>query len=918
MIAEMSQPFLHLNLSGRARVVNGRPAESQTFRGSHLPRRRRWMMGVVILLCVGASHFNRLVAAESAVEEAQKLGAGQKAFYDGLYEQAVREFDEFIQKYSDSKHLNDAKALRGVADGYGQLLQSNYLAAAAIFAKATADFPQSQFRLNATVGEAEARLRLGQPERTVELLGPTNSVFRGAVAELAAQGATNLEVIVRGYLFLTEAAVQFQNFTVAAAALDQLGRLKLPLESAWRAAFLRTRLQLKMDQPGLALATLTNSLLVLAAQTSSLARQADSVMLEGEALERLGRTAEAVKAYEGLLTEKMPKTSRRLALLKLIDLALIESKSDAAIQRLSALIEQFPGDPSLDWAHFTAGELRLKEHFRESAEAAKGEPSLSVLTNRLQQAAAEFSFVITNFPDSQLLGSAYLDRGWCVWEDGEGRNNLTNAAGGLPDFQAATVKLPHSENQAVARFKWADCQFALKDYAGAVTNYQLVLTDYADSPRVAKSLFDQALYQITRASIELTNLDQAERAADRILRDYPDSFYGDRSLLTVGQARNRRGLPREARALFENFARSFTNSALLPEVELAIARTYVQEADWPKATAQYDRWLAAHVKHVMHPQAEFDRAWVNYQAGAETNALAQFNEFLDRYPTNSLAPMAEDWVANYYFNQERYVEAETHYQKLFQSKNGPREDLVYPAYLMAARSAFARASARDAEGYLTNFLSGVGTNAPADLRAEALFALGDIRATGRMDPPIKPEEQIAAAIEVFKFIPSTNRLAPMAWGRIAGCYVLLAALDAKVPGKSAKEDLGYAADYFERAMKPPADLTTRSLAEIGLAGVLEKQAEATLPPVEKARLQDDALDHYLHVFYEDKVPAGEHADPFALKEAGLAAAKLVEVRMNWAVAIKLYERLEAALPQLHNRIAPKLKEARANLDAARE
>jgi outer membrane protein assembly factor BamD (BamD/ComL family) len=63
-------------------------------------------------------------------------------------------------------------------------------------------------------------------------------------------------------------------------------------------------------------------------------------------------------------------------------------------------------------------------------------------------------------------------------------------------------------------------------------------------------------------------------------------------------------------------------------VELAIARTYEQETDWPSAIGVYESWLTNfRLEHAALPQAEYARAWANFQAGNETNAFMPVHEF---------------------------------------------------------------------------------------------------------------------------------------------------------------------------------------------------------------------------------------------------------------------------------------------------
>jgi hypothetical protein len=58
-----------------------------------------------------------------------------------------------------------------------------------------------------------------------------------------------------------------------------------------------------------------------------------------------------------------------------------------------------------------------------------------------------------------------------------------------------------------------------------------------------------------------------------------------------------------------------------------------------------------------------------------------------------------------------------------------------------------------------------------------------------------------------------------------------------------------------------------------------------------------ARDHYLNVVY-GKTNAGQPTEPFWLKEAGLAAARLAEAERDWEVASQLYARLADLLPPM--------------------
>src|SRR5262249_3825087 len=138
-------------------------------------------------------------------------------------------------------------------------------------------------------------------------------------------------------------------------------------------------------------------------------------------------------------------------------------------------------------------------------------------------------------------------------------------------------------------------------------------------------------------------------------------------------------------------AQQVSNSPLRPELELAVARTYEEEDRWLDAAQEYDRWLGSFTNNLLQARAEYSRAWANWNARRETNALTQFTNFLAHYQTDPFAPLAQWWVADYYRRQGDFPEAEKNYKFCYQNTNWPTSsELAYQARMMAGRCAVAR------------------------------------------------------------------------------------------------------------------------------------------------------------------------------------------------------------------------------------
>jgi tetratricopeptide (TPR) repeat protein len=410
---------------------------------------------------------------------------------------------------------------------------------------------------------------------------------------------------------------------------------------------------------------------------------------------------------------------------------------------------------------------------------------------------------------------------------------------------------------------------------------------------VTNGLFDQALYQIAEADINLGDDEGARVATDKILRWFPGSYLGDRGLLLLGEKLDRR-------QDFMDLLKRSPNSPLAAKVEYDIARTYDHEGDWNAAIRHYDGWVTNHPGNPLLPEVEFYRALANGKAGMGTNALMEFTNFVARFPSNSLAPWAQNWVADYYYNQQAYPLAEISYQELFQ-KFPQAGDLAFQARFWAGRAALANQEIDDARKYY--FLPLVNdTNTPPALAAQAFFALADAAFQQFQANPTNGtflDEAIAAVSKLTNGAP-TNAIAVEAFGRLGDYYAYYA------DPKSDTNVYAKAVQMYSAILSFPAtnvSVATRSQAEVGLGVVAEKE---DLPRL--------ALAHYLRVLYEYDP---NHFDPYWVETAGEYAARVCEGQQQWVQAVNAYRRVLEAVPSLAPVLEKRIAAAQSRAEAAR-
>ena len=825
--------------------------------------------------------------------EKRDFDTASRSFQTRMWSRAEKEFAEFIKDHPKSEKITEAilfqaealfaqkkyaavvslLALREndagkSADQFlywiaeSEFQSGNHRAAAVSFGKLAREFQFSSRRLEAAVGEAASLMKLGEWVQVTNLLRKTDGAFRTAAS--AEKGS---ETAARGFLLLGEAQLAQKNHYDALAAL-KLAAAGATGELEWQRRLLLCR---TYAESGLNEDAARESIGLISAAESVNRPEliAESIVFRANLLEKLGQSGEAISTLKQNLTNA-PAARQREALTRITALALANNRLDDATQSLEQYLAE-PKSEAADIAWLTLGEVNLKQHIAQmNLPVTNG-----AATNHLDQATNCFQQVITSFPRSELVGKAQLNLGWCFWL--EKRFKESAAA-----FTAATKRLPLSEDLAVAKFKLADALFALTNYSGALQNYQEALQLATNWPSVSAALSAPASYQALRASLELTNAAGAELAMRGILVADEAGSSADGAVLLVAQAYVDANQPAAAQRMFAEFVKRFPGSLLRPEAELLVARMREEQGDWTNAAAAYELWVAQFPTNALRAQVEFQRALSMSRAGDESNALKMFTNFVAQFPVNGLAARAQWWVADYFYQREEYAEAELNYKLLFQ--NWSSSELAYEARMMAGRAAVGKYAYEDAVEHFSS-LTG-DTNCPADLRTQAYFAYGGALMSS-VPTVTNKTDKLEDARRVFNAIVAqnpTNDMAALAWGEVGNCCLQLAATDASYYSS--------ASNAYQMSFNiPAASVATRSQSKVGLAIVLEKQAQL-LTNGGQAGLLKEARELDLDVYFGKNLKDGETADVHWRRKAGSDAARLSELLGEWEQAIEVYRDMQ--------------------------
>ncbi len=828
------------------------------------------------------------------------LNAAQKAFDDGVYELTDSLLERFSSRFPASTETGEAIMLQSQARlllkryesavslltsslknagkfeddfrywiGEARFLEADYAKAEEAFEALLEKFPRSEFALSASFRLAETLSRAGRHSEVVALLNDPAGAFRSSAR--AEEGKPS-EIYALGLLLLGEAMFAEERHDDWLPVREELSKMKLSPDLYWRWEHLNCRNHLVADRFQDALDSSSN-LVRLAEAAKDTSRLATSVSLLGESHYRLGKLKEAYESYQRNLGEGIPQTERREALLKTADLSMASNRFDDAIGQLEQFVKEFPKDVSIDYARLKLGQLFLAKTFDVGAGGAGGD-------GFLKRSHEEFNLLVTQHPKSPYLPVGLLGRAQCL----ELMNKLDES---LADLKTASESLKPSEELATARFKMGDILVKKKELEAATTHYLYVFQKMTNLPQVVATMADRAGFQAIKTLLRRNDLVTAQGVAVEMNKRFGDRTTTGDSILLLSRALIQGGQATAARQLILGLGKG--GERIQPELDLALAESFLADGDWTKATDSHEAWLKTYPNHESAPTVRFNLGWVYHQANKEGQAFQIYTNFASLYPTNRLVLSAMNWVADYYFRNGDIVNAELGYQKVFQSTNWPPSQLSWRARLMAGRAALERQGWNDARRYFEGLIQ--LEEVPSEIEAEAFFALGDL--TVAEDGAESVMERFGNAINIFEKLTQRfpeSRFVPLAWGRIADCHAQLASFDPK------RHDL--AVNFYRKVLAhPKVDNQAKSAAQFGLAVMLEAKARQQADAELKSKGVEEALNAYLALAYvEGFVAEGQAPDPFWTAKAVMEGGRMLEELSRDKEAVALYDRGRRMFP----------------------
>jgi TolA-binding protein len=394
------------------------------------------------------------------------------------------------------------------------------------------------------------------------------------------------------------------------------------------------------------------------------------LLVQGYCYEKIGRSAEALAAYQTVV-DRFPKSDYLTRALHLMALSYVKAQR---WQELVTHVYHY-------WASLPA-DLRLKypevEFWVTEGQLTLGNYDLAI---------KRYSQFLSAAPDDPLTPYAYL--GMAV---AQAQNNQLDAGfQTLQQFAAIAKQKNRADWLALATMQSGNIYYNQKRYEQAIGYFRTFQKDYPKDPKVPNALFQEA-----QALYRLEYYKDAIDACTKLADTFPESEFTERSRFQAARTLFDLGETTAAVKGFQTFIVKHPTSDRLKEARLQLAHAYYNAGNHRDAIPAYQEFLALYptaeeavsvqdflqmsyvqvgktdkeLEELTKGQAKSQvLADVYWEKGAKayndkdyTTALGYFEKLLIDFPASSLAAQASFYRSECFYLQEKYPEASAAYR----------------------------------------------------------------------------------------------------------------------------------------------------------------------------------------------------------------------------------------------------------------
>lgn len=598
-------------------------------------------------LAIGAqqARTDRLRRGDRAYQPLEHLAT----FWDGVslanmgtYREAIEAFQACVRADSVGIYADVALLMIGVVHERNGAIAEAQRA----YRDVRTAYGWSVAAVRARIREAQLLLRLGQPERCLDVL-------TGVEDQLPQHDTTTLRLaeelsVVRITALLGRGMVERASDSCS-AFLERYGSSPYRMLVYLQRSFADLSLQ-RTERAVEGCAIILDS---VPDEVSPVRQQAQLYRAIG--LVRLGRGAEARQILLDL-GARSDYTYRAQALLEVGQLAYSDGRFADAAQALERSIRASEEASTTIRAELLLGATRIEQ--QRWVDAAGAYARAGNLAER-----ANIAFLPHR---DRYLAESRLKRGICLVQAGEARQSINALTTYLGNH-------PTDAQRDEATFWLAEAMYRENLLSNAEQLYNELVLDQTASTRREEAMYGLAWTQFRRKRLR-----EAVRSFERFVETYPTSVYTTDALVRLGDALYiLRDYAAAAKRYQEASARGSRSEAGQYAGYQAGKALYLA-GTFESAVAFLRQFVGAHPKSRLADDALFLIGWIAFQQQRDAEAIVEFQRLLQAYPDGDHAERALYTIADAQYNLGNVEESISTYRRLLAS---------YPAHPLAAEAA---------------------------------------------------------------------------------------------------------------------------------------------------------------------------------------------------------------------------------------
>ena len=537
--------------------------------------------------------------------------------------------------------------------------------------------------------------------------------------------------------------------------------------------------------------------------------------------------------------------------------------------------------------------LKLKNYketksiFQEAIELAKdnnlgldlillGKATLLNELGKYKEALEVYQQIIGSLPESEILLDAYLGKADSLYSLGREKEAISV----YEEILEKKSKIDKDDLIDKAHFGLAWAYLKLARLDDAVKQFQTVIERTSD--RTAKI---RALCHIGDVYQDAGNLQRALDAYDKILKDYPDSFYSDYIQYQEGIVLLKLERIDAATIAFQSLKTNFPDSKYIADSCYYLGLAYFKKGNFISAKAELEDFIEDPHNQSGYKQeaifllgatlynlekyreaintyrmiarrfsdnkellekSQYEIANCFYGMGKASEALKKFKIIVYRFPESDVAFDALNWLGDYYLKISKFDMARKYFQKIID--DFPENDMFGEAYYKIGRSYYREKRLDEA---LEQFKT------VREISSSRLAGLASLEIAGILSQTQNKNLVIKEYQNILIQYPSLTK---QIYVKLAEFYNSLGSYDKAI-------------DEFQKALDVQSDESEIQDFQIqfNIAEVFEEKGDL-----------DKAIDTYFKITYlypEDKLAVKSY----------LRIARIFENRKNWDKAKKIYE-----------------------------